>query len=340
MSTGSAQRDLAWGVEADGMGNVLVAAQFSQTIDFFGTSFTALGSEDALIAKLDGDGAVVWASRPSGFQRDIPLCIHRQAEAPHALYFGGYYWGVITYGSTTLDDVGNGDAMLVAGLDTTFAVSAYAAPVCPGACDGVAYAFVNGDGPFTYAWSTGATTSWVAGLCTGGYVVEVTDANGHVRSDTLVVGEHDPLQLGIQVDGDSLWVEGGSDWVWELDGSQVNAGQPYHIAWASGTYQVHYLDEHGCLNATPTVLVVLNVGVAGPGTGPLSLFPVPAGDRLFVRASGPLVRAEAIDATGRMAQLPVLATGTLDTRSLASGVWALRVTLADGRTLSGRFVRE
>ncbi|HRP00277.1 MAG TPA: SBBP repeat-containing protein, partial [Flavobacteriales bacterium] len=110
-STGSTQRDLAWDVDADGMGNVLVAAQFNQSIDFFGTPFTALGGEDILIAKLDGDGEVVWAARPSGFQRDVPLCIHRQAAAPHALYFGGYYWGSITYGSTTIDDVLNGDAM-------------------------------------------------------------------------------------------------------------------------------------------------------------------------------------------------------------------------------------
>ncbi|WKZ65711.1 MAG: SBBP repeat-containing protein [Flavobacteriales bacterium] len=325
-STGSAQRDLAWDVDADGMGNVLVAAHFQQSIDFFGTPFTALGGEDALIAKLDGDGNVVWASRPSGFQRDIPLCIHRQATAPNSIFFGGYYWGVITYGGSTIDDVGNGDAMLVAGVDTTFAVSAYATPVCPGACDGVAYAVVNGDQPFTYAWSTGATTSSVAGLCAGTYVVEVADAGGHLLVDTVIVTEHGPLDLSIQVDGDSLWVEGGSDWIWELDGFQVGAGQPYHIAWASGTYMVHFQDAYGCMNGSPTIIVVLGVGVEEDALGALRAWPNPMADLLHVQGLSPGMGVELRDALGRLIWQGQAAADRMEipTHGLPHGSYLLR----------------
>ncbi|MBK6829907.1 MAG: hypothetical protein IPG92_03785 [Flavobacteriales bacterium] len=61
---------------------------------------------------MEAEGDVVWVQRPEGFQRDVPLCIHRQAVAPHQLYFGGYYLGLVTYGSTTIDDMANGDAMM------------------------------------------------------------------------------------------------------------------------------------------------------------------------------------------------------------------------------------
>jgi hypothetical protein len=325
--TGSPQRDLAWGVTADGKGNAYVAMHFQQTIDLFGTPLSALGSEDALIAKVRADGDVVWWSRPSGFQRDIPLCVHRQAAPPHRLFFGGYYFGPITYGGATIDDIGNGDAMMVSGIDTTFDVSTYAAPVCEGACDGVAYAFVNGEAPFTYAWSTGATTSSVAGLCAGNYVVEVTDAGGDVMMDAVLLTEHGPLELFIQVDGDSLWVEGGSNWIWELDGFQVGVGQPYHIALASGTYMVHYLDAYGCMNGSPTIIVVLNVGMDERAISATDLWPNPVADVLYVmHERSTATPAELINSAGQVVRSMVLNTGrnAVDIGALPAGLYVLR----------------
>jgi hypothetical protein len=325
--TGSPQRDLAWGVTADGKGNAYVAMHFQQTIDLFGTPLSALGSEDALIAKVRADGDVVWWSRPSGFQRDIPLCVHRQAAPPHRLFFGGYYFGPITYGGATIDDIGNGDAMMVSGIDTTFDVSTYTAPVCQGACDGVAYAFVNGQAPFTYAWSTGATTSSVAGLCAGNYVVEVTDAGGDVMMDAVLLTEHGPLELFIQVDGDSLWVEGGSNWIWELDGFQVGVGQPYHIALASGTYMVHYLDAYGCMNGSPTIIVVLNVGMDERAISATDLWPNPVADVLYVmHERSTATPAELINSAGQVVRSMVLNTGrnAVDIGALPAGLYVLR----------------
>ena len=334
-STGSTQRDLSWGVTTDGMGNAYVASQFNNAIDFFGTSLTALGSEDILISKVKADGDVVWVQRPSGVQRDIPLCIHRQAAAPHKLYFGGYFWGAITYGSTTIDDVSNGDAMLVSGIDTTFDVSLYASRVCPGSCDGEAIAFTNGVEPFTYLWSTGAITSAITGLCSGEYIVEVTDAEGSVEVDTVHVTEHEVVELSIQQYGDSLWVDGaGSEWSWQLDGFTVSAGQPYHIALASGTYMVQFVDEHGCLNGTGTITIVLNVGMEEQSPNTLRVWPNPAHGTLYLELMNDVpLQTELLNSVGQRVRSLVLQPGmnTVDLKGFGTGLYVL--LLEDGRTV-------
>jgi hypothetical protein len=340
-STGSSQRDLAWDVEADGMGNVLVAAHFQQSIDFFGTPLTALGGEDMLIAKLDGDGGVVWASRPSGFQRDIPLCIHRQTTGPNQVYFGGYYWGAITYGGTTIDDVGNGDAMIVAGIDTTFAVSTVASVTCPGSCGGEAQVFATGDAPFSYLWSTGATTTSIVGLCSGAYSVEVFDANGQVRSIAFSVGEHADPGYMLGLDDDSLWVTGGVSWQW------YEAGQPIQgadgsslVVLLTGEYHALVTDTNGCTWSTDTVLVVLNVGLSAVTGAEVRLYPLPAGSS--VRVDMPLAVREvhAFDLRGRVHPVGVSGSHLLRVDALTPGAYVLRIEDSAGRVHWQRLLKE
>ncbi len=334
-STGSANRDLAWGVTADGKGNAYVAAQFNSTVDFFGTSLTSSGGEDIAILKVDGAGNVVWAAKAGGGARDVPLCIHRQAAAPHKLYFGGYYWGTVTYGSTTITHNSNGDAMLISATDSTFDVSLHASSVCPGSCDGEAIAFTNGLEPFTYLWSNGANTSAITGLCQGEYIVEVTDASGSVEVDTGYVIEYDLVALSIQQYGDSLWVEGaGSVWSWQLDGSTVSTGQPYHIASASGTYMVQFLDEHGCLSGSNTIMVVLNVGVEDQSASSLRVWPNPAHGTLYIELMNDVpLQAELLNGVGQRVRSLVLqpSMNTVDLKGVDVGLYVL--LLEDGRTV-------
>ena len=128
MSTGSAQNDVAYGVAADGLGNAYVSAQFLQTIDFFGTPLTALGSEDLLVARVTNWGDVSWVKQGGGFMRDIGLCVHRSKVGSNPVYVGGYYFGPATYGNSTIDDVQNGDAMMIQLSDTTSVDIITAAP--------------------------------------------------------------------------------------------------------------------------------------------------------------------------------------------------------------------
>lgn len=337
-STGSSLRDLSWGVAADGMGNAYFAGQFHQTIDYFGNSVTSLGGEDILISKLDGQGDVVWVARPSGFQRDVPLCIHRRAVAPHELYFGGYFWGAITYGSTTIDDVLNGDAMIVAGVDTTYHTSTYASPICPDACEGVAFAFAHGQGPFTYQWSNGANTASIGGLCEGEYLVAITDANDSVQVDTVLITARPDPGYTIGMIGDSLWVEGGVDFNWYYNGSaQVGDDSASHIAEATGLYHAMVTDEHGCIWSTDTVLVSMS-GVPDLVQVPIRIWPVPAARTLHVELGGATGAGGLWNSTGRSVLSFMLRSGrnTIDVTALPPGVYLLR--MADGR--SARVVVE
>ncbi|MBK9146477.1 MAG: SBBP repeat-containing protein [Flavobacteriales bacterium] len=338
---GSTQRDIGWDVIADGLGNAYVATHFQQSITFFGQSFSALGSEDALIAKIEADGDLVWAQRPSGFLRDIPLCIHRQEEAPHELYFGGYYFGPITYGGTTLTDMGNGDAMIVSGIDTTFDVSAWASTVCPGACNGEAVAFCNGEAPFTFLWNTGATTQDIEALCPGEYIVEVTDAIGEVRVDTVYVNEVADPGFTVQANGSTLSIIGGVAYEWYFNDEVILDSDTSSIeADANGDYHAMVTTLEGCVFSSDT-LAYIGMGLRdASATEAMSLYPSPASDQISIRTARPVTRLWIVTALGEIVPMQYDGTSKIDVSTLAPGLFFLRAELNDGRVAGGTFVKD
>ncbi|WP_460503335.1 T9SS type A sorting domain-containing protein, partial [Hymenobacter agri] len=80
------------------------------------------------------------------------------------------------------------------------------------------------------------------------------------------------------------------------------------------------------------------------GLAPLSLYPIPCHNVLQLAAlPAPLVRAEVVDATGRLVLRQVLlaAQPQIDTHALAPGLYYLRLLTATGEMLGrGQFVRE
>lgn len=338
-STGSTQRDLSWRAAADGQGNAYVAVQFLNTVDFFGTSLTSIGGEDIAIMKMDGEGDVVWVQRAGGFQRDVPLSIHRQAVAPHQLYFGGYYWGLVTYGSSTIDDVANGDAMMVSATDTTFDVSSVTTDVCPGACEGSIEPIVTaGTAPFTFQWNNGSTMPELDGLCPGIYIVEVIDANGQTIIDTVYIEEHPDPGYIVQVTNDSLWTTGGTAWQWFFNGSTLASDSASVIAEETGDYHAVVTDAYGCAWSTDTVTAVLNTGMTKSSSPSLLVYPVPASSQLFIHHAGPTARAELWNSSGQRVHSFSLRSdrNVLDIQELPPGLYLLHTS--DGNAI--RVVKE
>lgn len=127
--TGSIDRDLGWDVEADGRGYAYVVAQFQHSIDLFGTPLTSVGEEDLVVARVSNWGVVDLVKQGGGFQRDVGISIHKCHVGSQPVYTGGYYWGPVTYGHSTIDDVLNGDLMVVQLSDTTVDFPTAVAPL-------------------------------------------------------------------------------------------------------------------------------------------------------------------------------------------------------------------
>ncbi|HMN06738.1 MAG TPA: hypothetical protein PKD45_13535 [Flavobacteriales bacterium] len=339
-TAGSTERDLAWAITADGMGNAYAAIQFEGTMELLGQPITALGGEDALILKLRDDGTPVWTSRPSGYQRDIPLCIYRQPSPPHHLAFGGYFWGTITYGGSTISDIQNGDGMLVMGTDTTFAVNVHTTPTCPDECNGTSTVFTNGEGPFQFEWADGGSDPVRTGQCPGDIDLAVTDANGQLVTLTSTVHPEADPGLSVQVLEDSLWVDGGMAWQWFLNGTPLaEADTSFLVAQVTGAYHAEYTGPNGCGWSTDTVLVVLGVGIQGPPLQQPHAFPVPATDRVEVIGLPPVHSARAWDMSGRQHPVQWSAPNVFLINDWAPGLWVVELLTEDGQRFHVRMVK-
>ncbi|WP_420388274.1 PKD domain-containing protein [Roseivirga sp.] len=121
----------------------------------------------------------------------------------------------------------------------------------------------GGVGPYTYAWTNGASSEDISGLAANLYSVTVTDANGCTASTSVTISE--PAVLALNTSKVDVTCNGGSDG--SIDLSVSGGTAPYSYAWgngettedlsniAAGTYTVVVTDFRGC---TDNVSVTIN----------------------------------------------------------------------------------
>ncbi len=129
--------------------------------------------------------------------------------------------------------------------------------LCLGDSNGTASVVVSGGtAPYQYVWPNGDINSATSGLSIGIYVVSITDANGCVLTDSLLVSGPSGLQLQITVS--DVLCFGDSNGMVDLF---VGGGTPiYTYIWSNGetdedltglgpaTYAVTVTDANGCVN--------------------------------------------------------------------------------------------
>lgn len=115
---------------------------------------------------------------------------------------------------------------------------------------------VGGTAPYSYSWSTGATTEDISNLTAGAYIVTIVDANGCQYSSVFNIDEP---QSGLAATNTVSAVACNGNATGQID-LQVSGGtQPYSFQWSngstledltglsSGTYTVTVTDANNCL---------------------------------------------------------------------------------------------
>jgi hypothetical protein len=130
---------------------------------------------------------------------------------------------------------------------------------CNNGSDGGATASaVGGTMPYNYVWSNAATTASITGISAGTYFVTITDANGCIDTDSVIITEPTLLVASAALDSNvscNTGNDGGAT------SSAVGGTMPYDYAWsngatstsitgiAAGTYSVTITDANGCFDS-------------------------------------------------------------------------------------------
>lgn len=126
-------------------------------------------------------------------------------------------------------------------------------PSCQGNDGSAVASGVSGTAPYTYQWSTGATTASISSLSAGSYTVTVTDANNCFKTQTVNLTQNLPLaSLTMSPENCSGTCDGS------IVLSVTGGFTPYTYAWSngssgsnqnnlcSGNYTVTVTDNKGC----------------------------------------------------------------------------------------------
>lgn len=132
-------------------------------------------------------------------------------------------------------------------------------PVCPGSCDGqITVSTTSPHAPYTYVWDTNPLqfTPTISGLCSGQYVVIVTDSNSCSISDTVVLNDS---QYSISAGATNTTCQLACDG--EATVTSNSPFMPFTYSWntnpvqttatatglCAGVYEITLTDDNGCV---------------------------------------------------------------------------------------------
>ncbi|MFP6685307.1 MAG: SBBP repeat-containing protein, partial [Polyangiaceae bacterium] len=109
-SFGDTGTDQCRSITIDSADNVLVAGDFTGTIDVDGTSLISQGSLDIILMTFDSDGKLAWAKAIGGASTDRAFGIASGSE--NDFYAVGSVTGTVDFGDGATNGIGNEDAWL------------------------------------------------------------------------------------------------------------------------------------------------------------------------------------------------------------------------------------
>lgn len=240
-SAGGTNWDMGYGISQDSTENVYVTGYFSSSSISFGLdTLTNQGSSDIFTVKYTPSGNVLWAKSTGGTASDVGL--GSATDANGNMYVTGYFKSpTISFGSTALNNGGNGDIFTAKLYSLSASITVNANVSCFGGNNGSAAAPASGgSSPYTYLWSNGQTTPDATGLMAGTYYVTITDLNNFTTVDSVSITEPILIQ-----DSATATICGNDSIL--LQGSYQNT---------AGTYYDILTSVNGCDSIVTTMLYV------------------------------------------------------------------------------------
>ena len=190
-SAGGTNWDVGYGVAVDTNGNAIITGSFMESASFGGTTLTSTGNWDVFVAKLNSNGAWLWAKSAGGSDWDEGQGV--AVDTSGNAYVTGYFQGSASFGGTTLVSQGSADVFV---------------------------AKLNSNGVWQWAVSAGGTSEDI------GYGVAVdTNGNAYVTGHfegsasfggtTLTsTGNYDVFVAKLDTNGNWQWAKsaGGTNW--------------------------------------------------------------------------------------------------------------------------------
>ena len=279
---------------SDAAGNILSSPIVSTSGDYTATATSPNGCTTNSIVSVDSDTTLPAAT--AGNDISLP-CNNDQVQLSAAIGNPGQVsllWATVESGNIlsgentpsplvqgpgtyvlTATSLSNGcvstDTVLVTqpvALGIAFGIESVS---CFGAADGAVSASVsNGQAPYEYLWSTGATTESISNVPAGSYSLTVSDNGECVSVSTVVVSQPDNLQLSLTATAQSSFdTNDGS-----ATATTTGGTTPYTFAWsngadtpvieglAPGNYSLTLTDANGCTQISTVTVNSFNCTVA------------------------------------------------------------------------------
>ena len=221
-------------------------------------------SPDEWIVNLTSSGSLAWQKCLGGFHNDQAFSVQQTSD-------GGYIVGGLTF-SNEADVSGNhgmDDAWVVKlsnfSCPTLNATAQVTNPTCFESTNGSINVTApnNGIPPYTYLWSTGATTQDISGLAGGMYSLAITDASSCVSNFNYWVNAPDELFLDLVISEITCFGEENGS----IAAVPVGGVLPYTYLWSNGatssvisnlpagSYTLTLTDANGCSGSAPAALI-------------------------------------------------------------------------------------
>lgn len=162
-------------------------------------------------------------------------------------------------------------------------------------CAGSFITLDAGNAGSTFLWSTGSVGQTLQTGTLGSYSVTVTNAGGCFASDTVEVARDSGVVAAFNFTGGGLTLNfsdlstgSPTSWSWNFgDGTTSTLQNPSHT-FTNGTYNVCLTASDACgpdVECQSVIILGSESAAEGPENGWV-LFPNPANDRIFIRATG------------------------------------------------------